>query len=161
MSKKIKSMLDEPEKIDAIINTRLKQFPAKGGTVPSKQVGWTEEEYEMMDAVIWDYMMNKGYSREDTAQAIQNRWDITISTARKYITDSIKRFYNNFPEETLEERRKKFIQRCEAIFKDAITDNQKQTAIKALEQIGKASGIFQEQKDINLTGENTIHFEFN
>lgn len=153
-------IFSDPEKIDAVIKSRLSQFPAKGGKVPSKTAKWSKEELNLIDYVIWSYITEQGLSREATAQQIHNRWDISLSTARRYITDSIKRASDNFPTEELEEKRRKFLERCEAILQQAIEDGQKDTALRALDTYAKAAGLYKETKDINLQGEASITFDF-
>ena len=152
------TVFDDAQKIDAIINTKLRQFPRKGSKTYAKNVGWTEEELELIYCVIWDYIIKGGLSREQTAQQLYSRWDISLSTARRYVVECIKRFSKNFPEDDLATIRQMFIQRCEGILEMAIADNNKDSALKALDLIGKTTGLYKETKDINVDG--TITFDF-
>ena len=154
------NIFSNPEEIDSLINSRLKQFPRKGGKSCSKHVSWSEAEIQIIDSVIWDYMAKQGLSREATAQQIYSRWDISLSTARKWITDSIKRIANTYSEEEQEEVRRVWLERCEAILQDAISTRDTQSALKALDLMAKSLGLYKETKDINVDGDNTIHFEF-
>lgn len=154
------TIFSKPDEIDRMINTRLEQFPRKGGKTSSKNVSWSEEEISIIDSVIWDYISTQGLSREATAQQLHSRWDISLSTARKYITDSIKRMASTYTEEDQEEQRRVWLERCEAILQDAIETRDKQSALRALDLMGKTLGLYKETKDINLDGDNTIHFDF-
>lgn len=154
------NIFSKPEEIDALINSRLKQFPRKGGKSCSKHVSWSDEEISIIDSVIWDYISTQGLSREATAQQLHSRWDISLSTARKYITDSIKRMASTYTEEDQEEVRRVWLERCESILQSAIESRDKQSALKALDLMGKTLGLYKETKDINVDGDNTIHFEF-
>ena len=154
------NIFSNPEEIDSLINSRLKQFPRKGGKSCSKHVSWSEAELQIIDSVIWDYMAKQGLSREATAQQIYSRWDISLSTARKWITDSIKRIANTYSEEEQEEVRRVWLERCESILQECIETRDKQNALKALDLMGKSLGLYKESKDINVDGDNTIHFEF-
>ena len=154
------NIFSRPEEIDALINSRLEQFPRKGGRSCSKHVSWSDEEISIIDSVIWDYISTQGLSREATAQQLHSRWDISLSTARKYITDSIKRMASTYTEEDQEEQRRVWLERCEAILQDAIETKDKQSALRALDLMGKTLGLYKETKDINVDGDNTIHFEF-
>ena len=154
------NIFSSPEEIDSLINSRLKQFPRKGGKSCSKHVSWSEAEIQIIDSVIWDYMAKQGLSREATAQQIYSRWDISLSTARKWITDSIKRIADTYSEEEQEEVRRVWLERCESILQDAISTRDKQNALKALDLMAKSLGLYKETKDINVDGDNTIHFEF-
>lgn len=153
-------IFSNPDEIDALINSRLKQFPRKGGKTSSRNVSWSDEELSIIDSVIWDYISKQGLSREQAAQQIHYRWDISLSCARKYIKDSIKRMASTYTEEDQEEVRRVWLERCESILQDAISTRDKQSALRALDLMGKTLGLYKETKDINVDGDNTIHFEF-
>ena len=160
MEKNSINIFSNPDEIDALINSRLKQFPRKGGKTSSRNVSWSESELQIIDSVIWDYIAKQGLSREATAQQIYSRWDISLSTARKWITDSIKRIANTYTKEEQEEVRRVWLERCESILQDAISTRDTQNALKALDLMAKSLGLYKETKDINVDGDNTIHFEF-
>ena len=159
MAQKV-NIFSKPEEIDSIVNTRLKQFPCKGGKQSSRNVTWSDEEIQLIDSVIMEYITTQGLSREQTAQQLINRWDISLSTARRYVTDAIKRFANSFTEQDQEEQRRIWMERCETILQDCLDTRDKQSALKALDLMGKSMGLYRETKDINLEGDNTIHFDF-
>lgn len=154
------NIFSNPEEIDSLINSRLKQFPRKGGRSCSKHVSWSEAEIQIIDSVIWDYMAKQGLSREATAQQIYSRWDISLSTARKWITDSIKRIANTYSEEEQEEVRRVWLERCESILQECIETRDKQNALKALDLMGKSLGLYKESKDVNLDIDGGISFDF-
>ena len=154
------NIFSSPEEIDSLINSRLKQFPRKGGKSCSKHVSWSEAEIQIIDSVILDYIAKQGLSREACAQQIYSRWDISLSTARRYVMDSIKRMASTYTEEDQEEQRRVWLERCEAILQDAISTRDTQNALKALDLMAKSLGLYKETKDINVDGDNTIHFEF-
>ena len=154
------NIFSNPDEIDALINSRLQQFPRKGGKTSSRNVSWSDAEIQIIDSVIWDYISKQGLSREATAQQLYSRWDISLSTARRYVTDSIKRMADTYTKEEQEEVRRVWLERCESILQDAITSGDKQNALKALDLMAKSLGLYKETKDINVDGDNTIHFEF-
>lgn len=147
------------EEIDAVIKSRLEQFCRKGGANNGRNAHWTEDELELMDNVIWELITKKGYSREVAAQTIKERWDIHISTARKYVKQAIERVSNAYEEDT-DKLRRVFLERCEGIIKDAIENRQKDTALKAMDLMAKSLGLYRESKDINLQGDGSIKFDF-
>lgn len=153
------SIFDEPEKIDAIINTRLASFSQKGAH--SNNNVWPEEELELRDAVILQYITEQGLSRFRTAQQIRQRWDIAKTTSERWVKEAIDRFSKTFTEEDKEKMRQTFIERIETILQSAIDDNAKDAALKALDLYGKTFGFFKDKTDVNLSGDNTIHFDFN
>lgn len=147
------------EKIDSIIKSRLAQFNRKGGSNVPKNVHWTDNELELMDTVIWDLITSKGYSREMAAQEIKARWDIHISTARKYVKDAVERVANTYEEDT-DKLRKVFLERCDKIISEALENHQKDTALKGLDLMAKSLGFYRESKDINIQGDGSIKFDF-
>lgn len=152
-----KGIENNKEQIDAIIVGKLKQFPQTGNKCTSGyKRSWTDEELEMRDAAILDLV--KKMSREQAAQQIKERWGITIITARKYVTQAIKRFADSF-EDDYEELKRIFIERCDSIYQSALNDNQKELALKSLDLSGKALGVFKEQKDVNVSGDVNITFD--
>lgn len=154
------NIFSRPEEIDALINSRLEQFPRKGGRSCSKHVSWSDEELSIIDGVIWDYISKQGLSREQAAQQLYGRWNIALSTARRYVTDSIKRMASTYTEEDQEEQRRVWLERCESILQECLESKDKQSALRALDLMGKTLGLYKETKDINVDGDNTIHFEF-
>ena len=160
MEKSSINIFSNPDEIDALINSRLQQFPRKGGKTSSRNVSWSDSEIQIIDSVIWDYIAKQGLSREATAQQIYSRWDISLSTARKWITDSIKRIANTYSQEEQEEVRRVWLERCESILQECLETRDNQNALKALDLMAKSLGLYKETKDINVDGDNTIHFEF-
>lgn len=148
----------KPDIIDGIIKARLATFPVKGGKTSSKSTTWLEEELELMDSVILEYITAQGLSREKTAQQIAERWGVSIRTARRYVSESIKRFAES--NSSSEHSRELWLERCESILQDAIESRQKDTALKALDLLAKSMGLYKETKDINVSGDGSIKFDF-
>lgn len=154
------SIFDRPEQIDAVINAKLAAMPANGGKANSKKNAWTPEEIELRNAVIMQYICEQGLSKERTAQQLTNRWNIALKTARSYIKQAIDAFANSYTEEDQEKQRQMWLERCEQILQDAIDSRDKQSALKALDLIGKSMGIYAEKKDVNVQGDVDIKFDF-
>lgn len=159
MNSKI-SIFDRPENIDAVINAKLALMPAKKGKGNSKANAWTPEELELRNAVIMQYICEQGLSRERTAQQISSRWDITLGTARAWVSRAIDEFAKTYAEENQENNRKMWLERCEQILQEALDTGDKSSALKALDLIGKSMGIYAEKKDVNVQGDVDINFKF-
>lgn len=159
MSEKKVSIFDKPEIIDGVIKSKLALLPCKGGHNNTRQAKWTESELELIDAVIWEYITVQGFSRERTAQLISDRWEISIKTARAWIRRSIDNMVESVQTD-VEKMKEMFLTRCENIMQDAIDSGQKDTALKAIDLMGKALGFYRETKDVNLQGEAIINFDF-
>ena len=154
------SIFDRPEQIDAIINAKLAAMPANGGKANSKKNAWTEDELELRNAVIMQYICEQGLSKERTAQQLTNRWNIAMKTARTYVKMAIEAFTNTYTEEDQEKQRQMWLERCEQILQDAIDSRDKASALKALDLIGKSMGIYAEKKEVKVEGDVDIKFDF-
>ena len=154
------SIFSRPEDIDTFIKTKIASFPQKNGKSNSVTGKWTKEELELRDAVIMEYITKQGLSKTATAQQIMDRWGIKQSAAFKYVMEAVQRFAKSFTEETVEDQRRVWLERCEQILQDAIDSRDKTNAIKALDLIGKSMGIYQQKQNIDLSGEADIKFDF-
>lgn len=149
----------KPEEVDAIIISKLKQFPKSGGKGTSSKTKWSDAEVSLRDACIMSYITENGLSRERTAQQIAARWGIGMSTARMYVKQAVERFCATFDND-YERLRKIFLERVENLYTSALDDNQKDVAKGALDMMGKAVGAYTEKKDINVSGNISIDFDF-
>ena len=159
MSSKI-NIFSEPEIIDGLMKSRLKTFSRKGGTFSNKTNNWTEEELEIRNGVILDYIGKQGLSREETARQIATRWDINMNTARKYVTMAIKALADNWTEEDKDQVRKLYIEKIEAIMQEALERNQLDSAMKAQDMLNKIHGLYSEKQQVELQGNIPIVFDF-
>lgn len=157
MAEKI-SIFSEPEKIDAVIRTRLEQFPRNGGKTSTRKVAWNEDEIELIDAVILQYITEQGLSRERTAHQIMDRWGIALSTARRYVKECIGRMAEKVTAEN-DHMREIWLERVESILANSIEGQQKDAALKALDMLAKSFGLYRENVQIS-GGEEPIKFDF-
>jgi len=141
-----------PEEIDQLMKSRIRC--KKKGNLPL----WTEDEIEIRDGVIWEYIGRQGLSREETARQLTERWDIYISTARRYVAEAISRMANKFQDEE-KEIRNIMNERLETIIQDAMEHQDRQSAIRAIETLSKLYGLSTEKKEITLKDTN-ITFDF-
>ena len=161
MEKKEKvNIFSDPEKVDAIIKSRLAQFSTKGGTQKNSLVKWTEAELELRDAVIMDYLTVNGLSRERTAQQIADRWDVTMQSARNYVRDAITRFAKNYVEIDEATRKKLFEEKLQSIYEDAVSAKDRQSSLRAIDILNKMNGMYTEKSDVNVNVDGKITFEF-
>lgn len=161
MEKKEKvNIFSEPEKVDAIIKSRLAQFSTKGGTQKNSLVKWTEAELELRDAVIMDYLTVNGLSRERTAQQIADRWDVSMQSARNYVRDAITRFAKNYVEIDEATRKKLFEEKLQSIYEDAVSAKDRQSSLRAIDILNKMNGMYTDKSDVNVNVDGKITFEF-
>ena len=154
------NIFSDPEKVDAIIKSRLAQFSTKGGTQKNSLVKWTEAELELRDAVIMDYLTVNGLSRERTAQQIADRWDVSMQSARNYVKDAITRFAKNYVEIDEATRKKLFEERLQSIYEDAVSAKDRQSSLRAIDILNKMNGMYTDKSDVNVNVDGKITFEF-
>ena len=154
------NIFSEPEKVDAIIKSRLAQFSTKGGTQKNSLVKWTEAELELRDAVIMDYLTVNGLSRERTAQQIADRWDVSMQSARNYVRDAITRFAKNYVEIDEATRKKLFEEKLQSIYEDAVSAKDRQSSLRAIDILNKMNGMYTDKSDVNVNVDGKITFEF-
>ena len=154
------NIFSDPEKVDAIIKSRLAQFSTKGGTQKNSLVKWTEAELELRDAVIMDYLTVNGLSRERTAQQIADRWDVSMQSARNYVRDAITRFAKNYVEIDEATRKKLFEERLQSIYEDAVSAKDRQSSLRAIDILNKMNGMYTDKSDVNVNVDGKITFEF-
>ena len=154
------NIFSEPEKVDAIIKSRLAQFSTKGGTQKNSLVKWTEAELELRDAVIMDYLTVNGLSRERTAQQIADRWDVSMQSARNYVKDAITRFAKNYVEIDEATRKKLFEEKLQSIYEDAVSAKDRQSSLRAIDILNKMNGMYTDKSDVNVNVDGKITFEF-
>lgn len=75
----------------------------------------------------------------------------------------IQEAYNNCKAELQEEKQKQrdlFFERILSVYNDAIENRDRQSALKALDMGIKLSGLYDEKKDINITGNINANISF-
>lgn len=154
------NIFSKPEEIDAVIKSKLAQFSTKGGKQKNSLVKWTDEEIELRDAVIIDYITTNGLSREKTAQQISSRWDISMVTARKYVAEAIKHFCDNVVEESEAVRKKLFEEKLQSIYEDAVIAKDRQSSLRAIDILNRMNGMYTDKSDVSLSVDGKITFEF-
>jgi hypothetical protein len=160
MAKEKVNIFSRPEEIDAVIKSKIAQFSVKGGKLKNNLIKWSEEELELRDAVILDYITVDGLSRERTAHQIADRWDIGLSTGRKYVQEAVERFCKNQVEESEDTIRKMMEEKLLAIFQDANDAKDRTNSLKALDLLGKMYGTYKEKSDVNVNLDGNISFDF-
>lgn len=154
------NIFSTPEMIDAIIKSRLAQFSTKGGTQKNSLVKWTEEELELRDAVVMDYLTVNGLSRERTAQQLADRWDVSMQSARNYVRDAITRFAKNYVEIDEATRKKILEEKLQSIYEDAVSAKDRQSSLRAIDILNKMNGMYTDKSDVNVNVDGKITFDF-
>lgn len=148
-----------PEVIDALMRNRINKAPIKGGKIGRRipEDTWSENELELRNAVIYDLVLRM--SREMAAREISTRWDVSMSTARRYIAYAVQCLVDNYKDEGEEEVKKTYKDRIEKIMNDALKEGNYKVALSALEMLNKMNGFYSEKKEINLN-DGQINFNF-
>lgn len=86
------NIFSDPEVIDTVINTKLASFPRHNGSGNSMKTKWTDEELELMDCVIMEYIVKQGLSREK----LQNKFSQDGTLLLKQQDDTFLKVLNVF-----------------------------------------------------------------
>lgn len=147
-----------PEQVDELVKSKIDQFAKKGGKGNSG-VRWTEGELQLRHSVILEYICEQGLSRENTAKQISERWNVNISTARRYVREAVESLTKDY-DEYVEEVRKTHLERLETILQKALKNDRQETALKVMDQIAKVQGLYEQKIDLNAKTDTTITFDF-
>lgn len=149
----------EDDQIDAIIIDRINSTPKRGGTRNGK---WSEDELALRNSVILDLICNKGISRTEAKKIIRSRWGVGAETASRYITaalDELVEDYDEFAEYTREQH----IQRLESLLEECLShnsDKDRKNAIAVLDSLAKIYGLNQDNKNVRISTDESITFDF-
>lgn len=160
MAKTKVSIFSEPDLIDGVIKNRINSFSPRGGKSNNKIAGWSEEEVELRNAVIYDYIAKQACSREETARQISARWNVSMTQARRYVRSAMDDFFANYTEEDKEKLRRTYLDRLEAIQQEAIEARDWQSALRAQEIINKLNGLYEEKTKVEIEGKIPLTFDF-
>ena len=159
MSKNRKENLYSPEKIDEIIKARLAAFSRKDGNHKNSQVAWTEEELELRNSVIISYLTENCLSKHRTAQELVARWGIHIKTAENYIRQAVKDFCQRNTQDP-EEQKQMFLEQLQNLIQDSLVSGSRDSALKALDMVAKAQGLYVNKSETTLKSDGSIQFNF-
>ena len=153
-------IFSQPELIDGIIKGRINSFSKRGGKSNNKVYNWTEDELELRNAVIYDYIAKQACSKEETARQIASRWDISMTSARRYVKSALDDFSANWEQEDKDKLRERYIEKLEGIMQDALEAHDRQSALRAQEIINKLNGLYEEKSKIEIEGNIPLTFDF-
>lgn len=153
---KLLNIFSTPEDIDKHIRKGLANQNAKGGS----KVCWTKDEIEIMDFVIMEYLTVNMLSPVRTAYQLVDRWGMCYGVARKHVADAQKRWMKKHIPETEELMKTKFTEQLNTILQEAQEAGDRQSAIKALDMLAKTAGFYNDKKDLKVSMEGPIRFDF-
>ena len=149
----------EDDEIDNLIRKRISETPKKGGT---RNGGWTEDELALRNSVILDLICTKGISRTEAQKILMKRWGIGKSTASRYVLAALEELVEDY-DEFVDYTREQHIQRLESLLEECLShnsDRDRKNAIAVLDSLAKIYGLNQDNKNIKLTTDESISFEF-
>lgn len=146
----------EDDEIDNLIRKRISETPKRGGT---RNGGWTEDELSLRNSVILDLICTKGISRTEAQKIIMKRWDIGKSTASRYVLAALEELVEDY-DEFVDYTREQHIQRLESLLEDCLSHGDRKNAVSVLDSLAKIYGLNQDNKNIKLSTDESISFEF-
>lgn len=147
------------EEIDAIMIERINSTPKRGG---NKHGRWTEDELALRNSVILDLICTKGISRSETKKILMKRWGVGESTASRYLLAALEELVADY-DEFAEYAREQHIQRLESLLEECLShnsDRDRKNAISVLDSLAKIYGLNQDNKNIRLSADENITFDF-
>lgn len=147
------------DEIDAIMIERINTTPKRGG---NRKGSWSESELALRNSVILDLICRKGISRTETRKILMKRWGVGDSTARRYIMAALEELVNDY-DEFVDYTREQHIQRLEALLEECLShnsDRDRKNAIAVLDSLAKIYGLNQDNKNIRLSADENITFDF-
>jgi len=146
----------EDDEIDNLIRKRISETPKRGGT---RKDGWTEDELALRNSVILDLICTKGISRTEAQKILMKRWGIGKSTASRYVLAALEELVEDY-DEFVDYTREQHIQRLESLLEDCLTHNDRKNAVSVLDSLAKIYGLNQDNKNIRLSTDENITFDF-
>lgn len=135
------------EQIDERIRTVLKKEKIQGAP-RSGNPYWREEDVILRDRAIIK-LLTKGYSINESADILQERWSICHLTAIRYINKARKRLADE-AEKEMDRMRAESVERLQAILVDAIENRDRKAALSALDQLNRVYGLYSDKKEISV-----------
>lgn len=142
------------EEVDAIIVPVIED--CKNKVQKKGKIRWTEPLIALRNSVIFDLMYKRGYSKRKTIDTLRARWQIAEQRCYEYInaaTDALMATYTD----DIETVRNKQLEKLQEIYDDSMEHNDRKTALKALDQMNKIKGIYEEKAQITVEN---IQFTF-
>lgn len=134
----------EPNEIDAYIKNRIRAL-AKGPSAKSK---WTDEEIQLRNQVIWDYVA-QGLSSRRIKEHLQDRWGIGKTAARDYYVRAMKELTKE-SDDVRVHARGMMEERLLAVVENAMDNHQYKEACMALDQLNKIYGLYNTSQQIEI-----------
>lgn len=145
------------EQKENIIRATIKNLQeTKKGKVPPSITGWGEDALMFRRQAIME-LMGKGKSRTKIVNEISERWDVSKTSAYVYVKD-VNQFLTDSYKAESEHLKDIIFHKLECLAEDAISSRDRQSALRAYEQIAKMGGLYEDK--LKVENNTTIHFDF-
>lgn len=120
------------------------------------KITWTEPLKNLRNSVLFDLMFKQGYSKKETIDILQARWQISEQRCYIYINEAMEALKATYQDD-VEDVRKKQLEKLQRLYNNCLKNNKQKEALMALEQMNKLKGLYEEKQTITV---NEIKFEF-
>lgn len=127
-----------------------------GGNRNNNKATWGEEALMLRRQAIMD-LMGKGKSRTKIVNELVERWGINQSTAYNYV-DDVNQFLSASYKEESDHLKDIIYHKLECLAEDAISSRDRQSALRAYEQIAKMGGLYEDK--LKVENNTVIKFDF-
>lgn len=141
---------------DIIMKEHHRLSPKTCKNKAQKNNSWDEDVVVLRRRTIME-MLGKGMTKMNIAKELGPRWDISESTAYNYIKDTFKYIAENYKED-YDKLKDILMHRLENLAEDALNSRDRQSALRAYDQISKLAGLYTDK--VEVQGDTTIHFNF-
>lgn len=131
------------------------QRKIRGG---QKNKKWTETELSVRREAIYQEM-GQGKSYAQMLYELQERWGMSERTIKSYIADAKEQLVLH-NEESKEEFINKMVEKLERLADDALSHNDRKSALAAYDQINRLNNAYTQKIEADVNQETTISFKF-
>lgn len=141
--------------VDMLMKNAIANSGRRGGNNPNKI--WNEGLLNIRHSAILELYCHKGMSQTEVARQISSRWECCLRSAQKYVSEAMSALTKDY-DKYQDTARTAHLRRLEAIMQDCLDRGQTEQALKAMDQISKINGYYNETKTLKV--EAPIKFEF-
>lgn len=141
---------------DIIMKEHHRLSPKTCKNKAQKNNSWDEDVVVLRRRSIME-MIGKGMTRVSIAKELEKRWDVSNTTAYNYIRDTFKYIAENYKQD-YDNLKDIIMHRLEFLAEDALNSHDRQSALKAYDQISKLASLYTEK--VEVQSDTTIKFNF-
>lgn len=141
---------------DIIMKEHHRLSPKTCKSKAQKNNSWDEDVVALRRRCIME-MIGKGMTRMSIAKELEQRWDVSNTTAYNYIRDTFKYIAENYKQD-YDKLKDILMHKLETLAEDAYAARDRKSALRAYDQISRLAGLYTEK--VEVQDNTTIEFKF-